>query len=676
MTHTTLAASLECQNSAGERTPLQSTSCSSGNITGTPVDYARCVIVKLDLSANGLSNQTPGLDLSMLCGLDDLQELDLHDNPGLNESSFTWPDGCMPKLRSLDLAGDGLVGQLPNCGCSSALNLTGNAFEPPSWGQGVRFGNASAGVKDCRTSGICAGLPPQSCAAFGPDYRLRSDDTLQCVYCNPFLKTLTTVLGILLVIIFVTWLVVYIRVVRRNRNMKKWVSTISIFISHLQTVAIVGNLRLQWPPSVEEISSLFSLSLVGQALLRPECFASQGVNLQFIFSICEVSAILLLLASFTAVVYSQVLSKRSTDMTWVVMSVVVSMMFGTSWRLSLELFRLAGSLSDVKWSLSAVLAAMLLVLMLVLLWKLLMHALVNLENEKRQLNKYASEKTLNQGAAAPGARRQKAVNLKRMDTSLRLTARLNWLQPGEPWRAIEPERVQRRLQFISGKYADHAPYWQFIIWARQLALILLTVLTRIVVEADGVTDGAMAEKAAVWVQAVLALVVLIGAWRLHALVVPFEYAVQNNVDNFLYASNVVLVSLGTLYTGLTLVDIDKATVDAIEAAMILTLIGALLLAAAYLAWSGRRGMLQLTQAEATRLSTQAKLGEGNGFVELGRLHGPAQGEMAIVLSTPSGDGAPGRCRVVPASAPPAQVGKHSEKPSDPILHGQFLSTYI
>ena len=46
-------------------------------------------------------------------------------------------------------------------------------------------------------------------------------------------------------------------------------------------------------------------------------------------------------------------------------------------------------------------------------------------------------------------------------------------------------------------------------------------------------------------QAVLALLVLGGAWRVHSIVRPYEFAIQNRIEHFLYATNVVIVTLGT-----------------------------------------------------------------------------------------------------------------------------------
>jgi hypothetical protein len=46
----------------------------------------------------------------------------------------------------------------------------------------------------------------------------------------------------------------------------------------VQTIGILGNLRLQWPPPVERFTEVASLSFVDSALVRAECLAADGAN--------------------------------------------------------------------------------------------------------------------------------------------------------------------------------------------------------------------------------------------------------------------------------------------------------------------------------------------------------------------------------------------------------------
>ena len=54
-------------------------------------------------------------------------------------------------------------------------------------------------------------------------------------------------------------------------ELRKWVSTSSIMINHVQTVSILALLKLHWPPSVEAATSFFSIDVSDWAASRPEC---------------------------------------------------------------------------------------------------------------------------------------------------------------------------------------------------------------------------------------------------------------------------------------------------------------------------------------------------------------------------------------------------------------------
>ena len=477
--------------------------------------------------------------------------------------------------------------------------------------------------------------------------------------------------------------------------MKTWVSTVSIFIGHLQTIAILSNLRLQWPPSVREISSIFSLSLVGQSMLRPECFVSSDVNLYFILALCEVSIILVILGSLTAAAYSHKLSGKRVDSLWLIISVLIGVLFATSWKLCLALFRLAGTESEDKWSASAAVAAVLVLLMILVLWKLFRSALAILRHMKVDPNPHRSgqgapehgqSRAAPSGSSAPAgsgiasladtsqsarARTLTSLGAPRVEGGVHLppppeddddiddAPSVAVISPppsppgssaagkriphrfsargmgrvsavGEPWERIDPDRLHRRLLYITGRYATHAPYWQFVIWARQLTLILISVFTRLAVESDNITDDSLAQRGVVWVQAVLALLVLGGAWRVHSIVRPYEFAIQNRIEHFLYATNVVIVTLGTVYTGLTLAPLSSGVRALVEAAMIITLVGSLLCSLTYLAHSHRRGTLKVTQAEAEAKEAAERVDKATAqtrwlemqTMSFKRLHGP------------------------------------------------------
>ena len=54
-----------------------------------------------------------------------------------------------------------------------------------------------------------------------------------------------------------------------------------------------------------------------------------------------------------------------------------------------------------------------------------------------------------------------------------LDARFGW-SPG--CRKLPPTRLRNRLSFITDRFTDDKPYWQFVLWARQTCLILAVSL--------------------------------------------------------------------------------------------------------------------------------------------------------------------------------------------------------
>ena len=66
------------------------------------------------------------------------------------------------------------------------------------------------------------------------------------------------------------------------------VSTVSIFFTHMQTIGIVGNLKLVWLPPVEAVTSYATLSVFESTeTIRPECLLKEFAELSafLIFSI-------------------------------------------------------------------------------------------------------------------------------------------------------------------------------------------------------------------------------------------------------------------------------------------------------------------------------------------------------------------------------------------------------
>ena len=124
----------------------------------------------------------------------------------------------------------------------------------------------------CEDGRDCKGLPPQSCLAYGSNHVVRSDDPTQCVECIDKLYAILALCALMLA--FAAMLISYaIMMLKYPSALKRWVSTFSIIICHLQTVSIVSSLRLAWPQSAEKVFAVLIVNGFNLDAARPECSA-------------------------------------------------------------------------------------------------------------------------------------------------------------------------------------------------------------------------------------------------------------------------------------------------------------------------------------------------------------------------------------------------------------------
>ena len=176
-------------------------------------------------------------------------------------------------------------------------------------------------------------------------------------------------------------------------------------------------------------------------------------------------------------------------------------------------------------------------------------------------------------------------------------------------------RLERRLSFLTERFAPHAPYWQYVVWLRQFLLTLVVQIAQSVVdEKDDIKEGSVvcnlvnstdgnsidafaadggafcrpisgASLAAVWTHVAFALVIFFAFWAAQSIQQPFVYAFQNQIEWWLFFANVALVSLGTLYTALK---VNGTASAGVEALCVITLVLSLLVAAAFMVYSSRQ----------------------------------------------------------------------------------------
>jgi len=145
---------------------------------------------------------------------------------------------------------------------------------------------------------------------------------------------------------------------------------------------------------------------------------------------------------------------------------------------------------------------------------------------------------------------------------------------GQHHTRLSNARLRVRLQYLMAKYADHAAYWQFVLWARQLALIIINSFhTR---------NGRMMVLA----EAFATLGVLIASLILHCHVQPYAYRHQNVLETRLAACSILAVAISVvLYTrGRPLGPVPVAV---FEASIVGMLLGPVVVLSAWLAVGGQ-----------------------------------------------------------------------------------------
>ena len=565
-------------------------SCGSGLSTGTAADAATCVVVAIELRGNGLHGAIDDeLGDRLLDALPYLARLDLSDNPRLG--------GPLP----------------PSVANLVELQLGDNSFWYDESDPMLR-----RLVKRCRTSGgvSCAGVPPISCGAFGPSYRVRLDDSERCVECPNLGVSIALQVAVLLT--FAALIGAYIRVVVRYEHLGErldlWINTAAIFFCHLQTVSIIGTLKLAWPRSVEAITEVASVDFLSLGAARPECALQLGDNSYYYFTLFRLA---LLITLMLGVSMAQAAVKRAgacagvdpekvhvhVDRLEMVETVLFTFGLTLSWRVIFDLWEQGGSSNALaRWG--TVVATILFLVQL------------------QMLAKYA-------------------LNLRALST-------------GRSWGSVAKlpnERLQRRLSFLTERFSAQKPFWQFVVWLRQFILTLDVWLAGLAIDehddvklgvvtcdqrdvsewgapmpnasmangsmsvavvpsdvdsggwgnaTSGANDTAMdgtgtgtgpfcqklsaASLSAIWTHVTFALLTFFFFWWLQIRHQPYAYPFQNTIESWLFLANVLLVSLGTVYTALKYHGNASAGLEIFCATFLLS---SLLAAAAFMAANSR-----------------------------------------------------------------------------------------
>jgi hypothetical protein len=285
----------------GVRTTQGSPACHSGSATGTALDLATCVVVKVLLPSNNLIGQIPPL-----IQLPFLQHLDLSGN-ALTGSLPSAAD-CFPRLTYIDLTQmrswddeGGVTGPVPEwllgrLDFMAPLRLANNALDDPTDDKSAVA--VSRLWQRCQTLGAeqCSGVPPIGCSAFnrqGQRYEVKLNG-LECVRCPTPLEIIGLAGAVaFFVLLFVLFVRYYTRFMRKYPEYAKThIASFMILVGHLQTLTIIGSLQLGWPLIIQEILASINLPLISYIPLP--CILTDPV-LKALLSYAETAIVLLLL---------------------------------------------------------------------------------------------------------------------------------------------------------------------------------------------------------------------------------------------------------------------------------------------------------------------------------------------------------------------------------------------
>ena len=122
----------------------------------------------------------------------------------------------------------------------------------------------------------------------------------------------------------------------------------------------------------------------------------------------------------------------------------------------------------------------------------------------------------------------------------------NWLEP-----QLHPHPLQLRMRFMTKRFGDHAPYWQFVIWGRQFLLTLSTLLPDLISSTSDATSDVYVEEgyeSTIWMHAAIAFAVFVVAAVSHWRVQPYRFDFQNRLEFRLYVAGASIVVLAAMHT--------------------------------------------------------------------------------------------------------------------------------
>ncbi len=148
---------------------------------------------------------------------------------------------------------------------------------------------------------------------------------------------------------------------------------------------------------------------------------------------------------------------------------------------------------------------------------------------------------------------------------------------------MSQERLKRRLHYLTKRFTNHAPYWQFIIWGRQISILIV--------------NFSIKNNNSKWILAGIVIIICSLALVLHVRVKPFIHEFQNEVDKWLLICNIIIVFIAVIYSELLKPNVENDTSNVwswiVTVIILITMFGSLLGAMIYLRlWKKFYNLLQ------------------------------------------------------------------------------------
>ena len=514
-------------------------------------------------------------------------ELRLSDN-GLGGRLAGWSSvTALQALSVLDVESNGLDGQLPTALSQMPepveLHLDGNNFDFIEESYNELF-------RACRAA-RCSGLPPESCKAFGTTWRPSFDNANECVPCeNAQFAFACAIGGGLLVLIAAA---AYVTVLLKFPvAFERWGGTITLVLTHVQTLSILGSLAVDWPQSTRFAFSGLDLLVGDMASLRAECLVggrpSSSMSMYHLKALASMGFLLLLPVVFIVLrLYHRFRHhEKRSDNIFFISSVCYQMTFLATVHAILKVMLLhhdvavgkSGSLTDVS--------SMNTVLVLLAMTLFACHASVLTEAyfNVQELRWLRREKVIASQRKHNGANAVPDLHVAHPFRDKTLGRCISCLVP------TSEERLERRLRFVTKRFAKHAPRWQFVVSARQLSLTLIASVGSALRERLGSSSKVNVMRVQCASSVLVFLCSFVATWMFK----PYAHQYQNQIEKLCLVCSALTIILGSVYTTL------EDPVIALEAGMLILIVGSTLLGIFYAIVAVRRERVLTPPTEALK----------------------------------------------------------------------------